>query len=80
MWWKYKKRIDAYNERQTDSAYKLHIGDDGGIYTSFGYRISYDYHDTTRNVMHLLYRAVKTATPICRLMRQHTTTKNQKTR
>lgn len=47
-----QEKVDAYNERQTDSAYKLHIGDDGGIYTSFGYRISYDYHDTTRNVMH----------------------------
>lgn len=38
-----QEKVDAYNERQTDSAYKLHIGDDGGIYTSFGYRISYDY-------------------------------------
>ena len=30
-----QEKVDAYNERQTDSAYKLHIGDDGGIYTSY---------------------------------------------
>lgn len=36
-------KVEAYNEKQDNDYFKIHIGKDGGVYTDFGIRLSYSY-------------------------------------
>ena len=53
-----KEKIESYNEKQESDYYKVHIGKDGGVYTSFGIRLSYSY-EADRSVRPHYYAADK---------------------